>query len=297
MLLVLKWIIFHLVMDGVFTRQQFVLLGKFFSDYSSPQFFFTKDTYFVDNKRNQKMRQYLNVEDGFISSPKILSAILQMWIQHYGEFCFERRECERQNAPDALAERLTPEGIIQRINGGDCGTTALAVHQVYYGLMNELVGENERITPLLLVDNYNHAYLQLDGVNYDTFNLHGQPDPMKMFDADAPNASVEVLTTAEMFKRYIWKDQIGAELILRFCQRFYIQPLEEAIELLGAMPVHPSNADWFGWVDDKMFKIDAFRPRPPKHIKDESIIDMTKTDGKTLEQVIDEMVEKMGATS
>jgi len=243
------------------------------------------------------MRKYLIVEDGFISSPKILSGILQMWIHHYGEFCFERFESEKENASPVYQERLTPEGIVERINGGDCGTTALAVHRVYYTLMEELLGENERISPLQLIDNYNHAYLQLEGINYDTLNLGGEPDPMKMLDADAPNASVEVLTTAEMFKRYIWKDQIGAELIRRFCQRFYSEPLKEALALLDEMPVHPSNVDWFNWVDNKMAQVDAFRPRPAKHIKDESIIDMTETDGKTLEQVIDEMVEKMESAS
>lgn len=239
------------------------------------------------------MRKHLIIENGFISSPTILSAILQMWIGHYGEFCYERFESEKENASPNYKERLTPEGIVQRINGGDCGTTALAVHQVYYGLMNELVGENERVSPLELVDNYNHAYLRLDDVNYDTLNLSGQSDAMKMLDANAPNASIEALTDGEMFKRYIWKDQIGAELIRRFCQRFYIEPLKEAIALLNEMPVHPSNGDWFGWVSDKMNAIDAFRPRPAKTVKDESIIDMTESDGKTLDQTIDELVKGM----
>lgn len=234
------------------------------------------------------MRQYLNNHLGFVSSPKLLSAILQMWITHYLEFGFETLEAELK-----LGESVTRETVIERINGGDCGTTALAVRQVYNGIMAELVTPDERILPLELIDNYNHAFLKLEDVYYDTMNLPGQPDVMQMMEAYAPNAVVESLTTGEMFKRYIWKDQIGAEMIRRFCQRFYVEPLKEAVELLNEMPVHSSNAEWFNWVDAKMKTVEAFRPRPAKFVKDESIVDVTATDGKTLEQTIDELVNKM----
>lgn len=208
------------------------------------------------------MRQHFIHDSSFVSSPKLLSAILRMWVIHYTELAYE--VCEYKTAVWEFEGPLDAEWAIERINSGDCGTTALAVYQVYTELMKPHLREEERLSPLELIDNYNHAYLKLDGRFYDTLNLDGQDDETQMFESGAPNAKVEALTTAELFRRYIWKDRIGAELIRRFCQRFYVEPLAESLALLNEeTQLHPTTAAWLVWVDNQMnLVLEPFRPKP-----------------------------------
>lgn len=197
------------------------------------------------------MRQHFIHTGSLVSAPKVLTALLRTWVQHYTDLAYEVYEYktairEFEVAPDA-------DWAVERINSGDCGTTALAVYQVYTNLLTPYLRDGERLAALELVDNYNHAYLRLDDVCYDTLQPEGQVDASKMYEAGAPNAKVETLSTTELFRRYIWKDRIGAELIRRFCQRFYIEPLPEALALLNEpCDLHPTTSKWLSWVDNQI---------------------------------------------
>lgn len=208
------------------------------------------------------MRQHFIRTGNLVAAPAVLTAILRTWVKHYSDIAYEVYEYktakrEFESVPDE-------DWAIDRINSGDCGTTALAVYQVYTQLLTPFLRDGERLMSLELVDNFNHAFLRLDDVCYDTMQTEGQPDISKMLEAGAPNAMVEVLTTEELFRRYIWKDRIGAELIRRFCQRFYVEPLPEALALLNAScDLHPTTAAWLAWVDNQMIlTLEPFVPAP-----------------------------------
>jgi len=208
------------------------------------------------------MRQHFIHTGSMVAAPAVLTAILRTWVKHYAELAYE--VFEYKTAKREFEVVPDEDWAIERINSGDCGTTALAVWQVYTKLLTPFLRDGERLLALELVDNFNHAYLKLDDVCFDTLNLNGQTDETKMFEYSAPNAKVEVLTSEELFRRYIWKDRIGAELIRRFCQRFYVEPLPEALELLNSpCDLHPTTAAWLTWVDNQMvLTLEPFAPAP-----------------------------------
>lgn len=231
------------------------------------------------------MRKHFITEGNFVSAPAILTAILQVWVQHYQTFAFEVFEREngkvipyaeeylKASMPEIYADSridwlnnrpYDADWAKDRINSGDCGTTALAVWQVYRNLLTSYLRGEERLSTLELIDNTNHAFLKLDGVYYDTLQPNGQPDVSKMLEAGAPNESVETLTSHTLFQRYILRDKIGAELIRTFCLMFHVPVLPEALVLLndGKAP-HPDNLTWTVWAQEKLKSLPAYAPAAP----------------------------------
>lgn len=230
------------------------------------------------------MQQYVQHDHGFISSPQILRVLLRLWVQHYTEFAFEVFERESGKVipfadaamkaamphiySDERINRLNTRPLdtawaVERINSGDCGTTAIAVSHVYDEIMNGLVTRDDRVEAIQLVDNYNHAFLQLGELYYDTLKMDGESDLNAMYEMSAENCNVERLTTEEIFRRYIWKDRIGNELIRRFCQRFHVAPPAVVLDLAK----EPQSKDkdgiaWMLWVADRMLKLPALRDSP-----------------------------------
>lgn len=197
-----------------------------------------------------------------LGSKLAITFLLESWINHYHQFCPETLE-----AKQGRREPLTLEEVVERINGGDCGTTAIAVGYVFNHLLSEYSAQtDEFISPAEFYDNYNHAFLKVNDRFYDTFNTAGVDSASQMFEADAPNASVENVGLAELFKRYIWKDRTGARMIESFCQRWHvpIEPLSKAL-LDDPAGVSYGTQQWYDFVQQTLSGVPAFRPEPVTH--------------------------------
>jgi len=205
-----------------------------------------------------------------LSERKSISFFLESWINHYHQFCPETLE-----ARQGRREPLTIEEVVERINGGDCGTTAIAVGYVYNQLQAEFSDKADEFIGLAeFYDNYNHAFLKVDDRFYDTINVDGVDSASQMFEADAPNASVENVGLAELFKRYIWKDRIGSRLIETFCLRWHV-PVEPLTKALLDTPIQlpGDTAAWMDFVQQTLSGVPAFRFEPVTHTDAAEVID------------------------
>lgn len=199
-----------------------------------------------------------------------ITFIMESWINHYHQFC-----CETFDAAQGRTEALSVADVIDRINGGDCGTTAIAVGTV----LNHLATEYSDVTPEIInhaefFDNFNHAFLKVGDRYYDTFNVDGVESTALLFEADAPNASVENVGVGELFKRYILNDRIGARLIETFCQRWHV-PVEANSKVLLDKPFTLSYTTQ-QWQDNTVSLMGAaaeFRNKPITHTDAAEVLD------------------------
>lgn len=204
-----------------------------------------------------------------------ITEVLENWIRHYQLFSTEtwQHYIGKRVAP------VTRESAIERMNAGDCGTTAIAVSHVF----NTLAREHQKTGCVQLVslwDNFNHAFVEFDGRYYDTMTLAGEPDISKMMEADAPNMKEECLDLGTIFSRYIHRDRIGARLIRMFCQRYYIEEPKEVTDLLASAGRPDSYYDdWCGYANNQLDACDAFRamkqpdPEPTEPVDIEGPLD------------------------
>ncbi len=187
-----------------------------------------------------------------------LTNALNDFIQHYRTFCTETFEHVTGKRP----EPMTLEDAIDRINGGDCGTAAIAVSHV----VNTIIREEHPTGPIGLVglwDNYNHAYMCYDGRFYDTIDPNGKASHAEMLEADAPNRKEEQLDLATLFQRYILRDRIGAMLIRSFCIRYRVTEPYPVTALLHNGPVPDKFfQEWLQYVHATLEHCEEFRPEP-----------------------------------
>jgi hypothetical protein len=188
-----------------------------------------------------------------------VSAVLEAWINHYQVFSTEAWE----HATGKRNEPVTRHTAIERMNSGDCGTTAIAVSTVFNQLQHEAAG-NHRYERMVCWDNFNHAYVEFNGRYYDTFDLNGKENRSEMYEHDAPNAKDEQLSVESIFKRYIYKDRIGAHLIKTFCQRWYV-PVPAVVTALLDEPMARRDEyldSWLDYVRKQLEACEAFRAEP-----------------------------------
>lgn len=206
-----------------------------------------------------------------LGSKLAITYLLESWINHYHQFCPESME-----AKEGRREPLTIEEVVERINGGDCGTTAIAVGYVFNELLAQYSSQTDDfVKPAEFYDNYNHAFLKVNERFYDTFNVAGVDSASLMFEADAPNASVENVGLAELFKRYIHKDRTGARLIETFCQRWYVsvEPRSKALLDDTTAGVSAFTQRWYDYVALVLSGVPAFRSEPVTHTDAAEVID------------------------
>lgn len=116
-------------------------------------------------------------------------------------------------SPDSINGKIKCEqDAIDRINGGDCGTAALAVGMVISSCQPSLEFE--------YYDNFNHAFLRSGDLYYDTVNPNGVKDTDDLTNSHFEDCNVEAVSVEELWHRYIRNDYIGAVMIKLFLIKF-----------------------------------------------------------------------------
>lgn len=114
-------------------------------------------------------------------------------------------------AYDGLQE-LTPEELAKKINSGDCGLTAIAVHHVlkhHYGIETHIVLCR------------NHCWLDYEGVDYDTLRPDGYEGSAADFWEKEANAPRHYLSFPEACEEWMSCDVKGAVIVKAFCAMYW----------------------------------------------------------------------------
>lgn len=177
-----------------------------------------------------------------------LSELLNDFIEFYRTYAYEY----------ALGLKPIPtrQHTLQRINSGDCGTAALAVGAVFNFKNEDYV---------VFRDNFNHAYLKYDEKYYDTQFPEGTGEELRLTNAEMEDCVFQDISYSEMFKRYILKDQVGAQLIATFCLRHQVLIPEEAMRLIETCAIDDPEYDtWINIIYNRQLPVQYTPPIVPK---------------------------------
>lgn len=119
----------------------------------------------------------------------------------------------RNVSPDFYLKLSPPEElVIKRINSGDCGTTAIAIGLVltHYNVSFKYW------------DNVNHAYLEQDGLYYDTEFIVGTDDHYKLTNANRGDSNPKVTDLSALLHEYMRTDPLGILMLSIWCRKYGI---------------------------------------------------------------------------
>jgi len=109
---------------------------------------------------------------------------------------------------------LTKEEVAEKINRGDCGVAAIAVHHV--------LKEKYKIETII-VNCRNHCWLYYEGIDYDTLQPDGYEGSAAAHwekDINAPRCPV---TFAEACDEWMSCDVKGAVIVKGFCDKLWVK--------------------------------------------------------------------------
>lgn len=106
---------------------------------------------------------------------------------------------------------VTRADVIHRINSGDCATAAIAIGFVW----KELTGEE-----VIWHDNFDHAFIEIGGVYYDTANPNGSEDYTGMYAYSIKNSPcfMKHHTLIGLHMNYLLYDEYGINMVRTFCK-------------------------------------------------------------------------------
>lgn len=123
-------------------------------------------------------------------------------------------------------EYKTAKEAAQRINNGECGNTAQAIHLV---LEHDYPNE---ISEVSLFANLNHAFLLHDKLGYDVQVQEGET--VSFFNEKYMDLDAKICTHKEVFDAYTFCDPLGCLLIKAFLMRhgtpvpeYFLKVIEE----------------------------------------------------------------------
>lgn len=134
-----------------------------------------------------------------------ITGTLRLFKHHYQMYCPETERCAKENR-----DMMDITAITSRINGGDCGTAAIAVGIVLrekYGIVVEYC------------DNVDHAFIKHDGQFFDTVYCQGTNDQTLLHGAKG-RSDYDIVEWPELYRRYLRDrefDVIGHNFIKTFC--------------------------------------------------------------------------------
>lgn len=108
-------------------------------------------------------------------------------------------------------EQQTVEEAVCRINSGDCGLSAIAVH---YVLLHKFQIETQ------IIINRNHCWLKLNGVDYDTKMLAGYSSTANEVWSNGALEDTFVLSFKEACDEWMPCDTYGAYLVKAFVEKY-----------------------------------------------------------------------------
>lgn len=114
---------------------------------------------------------------------------------------------------------ITRADVIHRINSGDCGTAAIAIGLVWQVLGNEKV---------IWHDNFNHAFIEVNGIYYDTANISGSDNYFDMYgcNSDDKDKFIRAESPIGCHVNYLLYDTTGIAMINSFCAMWKMKPYE-----------------------------------------------------------------------
>lgn len=139
-----------------------------------------------------------DIDTQLLSKAEIIKATLKKFIRLYAGF------------NDLQA--LTPEEVAVKINKGDCGMTAIAVHHV---LKNHYAIDTD------IVLCRNHCWLMLDGVDYDTIHPGGYEGSAADHWEQEVGAPRHVVSFAEACDEWMPCDVVGAVIVKGLCTMYW----------------------------------------------------------------------------
>jgi hypothetical protein len=113
---------------------------------------------------------------------------------------------------------LPQSEIAQKINSGDCGMAAIAVHHV--------LKEHYDVDTQIMVCR-NHCWLHYDGVDYDTMHMSGYDGSAADYWEKEEGAPRYPMTFEEACEEWMPCDVKGAVIVKGFCTMFWVNPPAE----------------------------------------------------------------------